>query len=203
MGRRYPLPARLLIAQTFRARTAGESRPFFLCAPGMARSAVTGAVSAAVVAAVAAGPSGEGLNVECRTENGLSMVVTDADDGAETLRAHAESSGRKPRGQASGASNTTAGPPPSRPEADERSAAIGGTRPSRKFQGLNRLPFELAASILSNSSLMSTTCSAKRYRALDAWKATGQTDRQTDRDLFPLANLYDHRLGVCRKAVGR
>lgn len=113
----------------------------------MARSAVTGAVSAAVVAAVAAGPSGEGLNVECRTENGLSMVGTDADDGAETLRAHAESSGRKPREQASGASNTTAGPPPSRPEADERSAAIGGTRPSRKFQGLNRLPFDISTPI--------------------------------------------------------
>jgi len=67
-----------------------------------------------------AGPSGEGLNMECRTEAGLSMVRTDAEDGAERLRAHAESSGRKPRGQASGASSTTAGSSPSRPEADER-----------------------------------------------------------------------------------
>ncbi|BCH21580.1 group II intron reverse transcriptase/maturase [Mesorhizobium sp. L-8-3] len=58
--------------------------------------------------------------MECRTEAGLSMVGTDAEDGAETLRAHAESGGRKPPGQALGASNTTAGPLPSRPEADER-----------------------------------------------------------------------------------
>ena len=48
------------------------------------------------------------------------MVRTDAEDGAETPRAHAESSGRKPRGQALGASDTTAGPGSSRPEANER-----------------------------------------------------------------------------------
>jgi RNA-directed DNA polymerase len=70
--------------------------------------------------AVVAGPSGEGLNMECRTEAGLSMVRTDAEDGVEMLRAHAESSGRKPRGQALGASDTTAGPSSPRPEANER-----------------------------------------------------------------------------------
>lgn len=70
--------------------------------------------------AVLAGPTGEGPNMECRTEAGLSMVKKDAEDGAERLRAHAESSGRKPRGQALGAPNTTAGPSTSRPEADER-----------------------------------------------------------------------------------
>lgn len=58
--------------------------------------------------------------MECRTENGLSMVGTDAEDGAETPSAHAESSGRKPRGQATGASETTAGLSLSRPEANER-----------------------------------------------------------------------------------
>ncbi len=70
--------------------------------------------------AVVAGSTGEGPNMKCRTEAGLSMVRKDAEDGAGTLRAHAESSGRKPRGQALGASSTTAGPSPSRPEANER-----------------------------------------------------------------------------------
>ncbi|EJL54162.1 hypothetical protein PMI09_02611 [Rhizobium sp. CF122] len=70
--------------------------------------------------AVVAGPSGEGLNMECRTEAGLSMVRTDAEDGVEMLRAQAGSSGRKSRGQVLGASDTTAGPLSSRPEANER-----------------------------------------------------------------------------------
>ncbi|HXV25317.1 MAG TPA: group II intron reverse transcriptase/maturase [Alphaproteobacteria bacterium] len=48
------------------------------------------------------------------------MMATEAEDGAERPHAHAESSGRKPSGQVSGASNITAGPSPSRPEADER-----------------------------------------------------------------------------------
>lgn len=35
--------------------------------------------------AVVAGPSGEGLNMECRTEAGLSMIRTDAEDGVGML----------------------------------------------------------------------------------------------------------------------
>lgn len=70
--------------------------------------------------AVVAGPSGEGLNMECGTEIGLSMVRTGAEVGAEMPCAQAESSGRKPRGQALGASDTTAGLLASRPEANER-----------------------------------------------------------------------------------
>ncbi|NNH57421.1 group II intron reverse transcriptase/maturase [Rhizobium laguerreae] len=48
------------------------------------------------------------------------MVRTDAEDGVEMLRAHAESSGRKPPGQVLGASDTTARPSSPRPEANER-----------------------------------------------------------------------------------
>lgn len=58
--------------------------------------------------------------MECRTEQGLSMMATEAEDGVERPHAHAENRGRKSRGQALGASNITAGPPRSRPEADER-----------------------------------------------------------------------------------
>lgn len=48
------------------------------------------------------------------------MAMKDAEHEAEMPRPHAESSGRKPQGQVLGASSATAGPIPSRPEADER-----------------------------------------------------------------------------------
>jgi RNA-directed DNA polymerase len=70
--------------------------------------------------AVVAVPNGEGRNMRCRTENGLSMVGQIAGNGANTPRTGAWSSGRKPRKQALVASIATAGPSPSRPEADER-----------------------------------------------------------------------------------
>jgi RNA-directed DNA polymerase len=53
-------------------------------------------------------------------EAGLSMMATDAECGAETPSARSESSGRKPQGQDLGASNTTARPDPSQPEAEMR-----------------------------------------------------------------------------------
>jgi len=48
------------------------------------------------------------------------MVIADAAYGDETPRARPESSGRKPRGQEAGASNATARPGSSRPEAERR-----------------------------------------------------------------------------------
>jgi RNA-directed DNA polymerase len=69
--------------------------------------------------AVVAVPNGEGPNMRCRTENGLSMDGQVAGNGANP-RTRAWSSGRKPRQHALVASITTAGPSPSRPEADER-----------------------------------------------------------------------------------
>ena len=45
--------------------------------------------------AVVAGPTGEGLNVQCLKELGSSMTIRDADGGAETPRAPSEDSGRK------------------------------------------------------------------------------------------------------------
>ena len=70
--------------------------------------------------AVVAVPNGEGPNMKCRTENGLSMVGQDAGNGADTSRTGARDSGRKPRNRALVASIATAGASPSRPEADER-----------------------------------------------------------------------------------
>jgi RNA-directed DNA polymerase len=70
--------------------------------------------------AVLVEPTDEGPNMERRTEVGLSMVTGDAAYGAEMLRARSESSGRKPRGQDAGASNTTARLKPSQPEAEMR-----------------------------------------------------------------------------------
>jgi len=55
-----------------------------------------------------------------RTEGGLSRVTGDAGDGAEMLRARSEGSGRKPREQDMGASNTTVGSLLSKPEAKMR-----------------------------------------------------------------------------------
>src|SRR6266852_5777924 len=48
------------------------------------------------------------------------MAMTDAEDGTEMPRAHAEGSGRKPREQAAGASSVTAGSLLSQPEAEVR-----------------------------------------------------------------------------------
>jgi RNA-directed DNA polymerase len=70
--------------------------------------------------AVVAVPSGEGRNMRCRTENGLSMDGQIAGNGANTPVPVPGSRGRKPRNHALVASIPTAGPPPSRPEADER-----------------------------------------------------------------------------------
>lgn len=71
-------------------------------------------------AVVVVAPDDEGLNVKRRREAGLSMVTTDAGDGAEMLHARPEDSGRKPREQGTGASLTTARPTPSDPEAELR-----------------------------------------------------------------------------------
>ena len=48
------------------------------------------------------------------------MTAGDADNGAEMPRARPEGSGRKPREQGTGASNVTAGPDRSAPEANVR-----------------------------------------------------------------------------------
>jgi len=70
--------------------------------------------------AVVAAPNGEGLNMKCRKEAGLSMMATDAEDGVEMPRACAENRGRKLREQAMGASTITAGSVPIQPEAEMR-----------------------------------------------------------------------------------
>jgi RNA-directed DNA polymerase len=70
--------------------------------------------------AVVAGPNGEGPNMECRTEKRSFDGEERCRSRGSNPRAHSGSSGRKPRGRVMGASNITAGPSPSRPEADER-----------------------------------------------------------------------------------
>ena len=70
--------------------------------------------------AVVAEPIGEGLNVKCRRKAGLSMVTTDAGDGAEMPHAHPKGSSRKLREQGKGASTTTARPQSSDPEGELR-----------------------------------------------------------------------------------
>lgn len=93
------------------------------------------------------------------------MVKTDAEDGPERLRAHAESSGRKPRVQALGASDTTAGPSSSRPEANER----------------------LMETILSRENLMAA------YRRVVANKGAPGIDKMTVDQLKPyLATHWPH-----------
>jgi hypothetical protein len=70
--------------------------------------------------AVVLEPIDEGLNVKCRRKAGLSMVTTDAGDGAEMPHARPKGSSRKLREQGTGASTTTARPYPPDPEAELR-----------------------------------------------------------------------------------
>ena len=95
----------------------------------LAASQVVGKGRQRSAEAIVAAPSGEGPNMQCRMEVGLSMVTGDAAYGDEIPRTRAESSGRKPRGQDAGASNTTARPEPSQPEVEMLVSFLDQHRP--------------------------------------------------------------------------
>jgi RNA-directed DNA polymerase len=97
-----------------------------------------------------------------RMEAGLSMVDADAGDRTEKLGARSESSGRQPQGQDTGASNTTAKPSPSQPEAEMR----------------------LMAAIVSRENMMTA------YQRVMANKGAPGIDRMTVKQLKPY--LMEH-----------
>jgi RNA-directed DNA polymerase len=97
-----------------------------------------------------------------RTEAGLSMVDADAGDRTEKLGARSEGSGRQPQVQDLGASNTTARPLPSQPEAEMR----------------------LMATIVSRENMMTA------YQRVVANKGAPGIDRMTVEQLKPY--LVEH-----------
>src|SRR5581483_9568135 len=114
--------------------------------------------------------------MERRTERGLSMAMTGAEGGAAMLRARPEGSGRQPREQDMGASSATAGPPPTRPEAEVRlmeeilsrdnmMAALRRVMANKGASGVDGMPVEqLRAYLTAHWPRIKEDLLAGRYR---------------------------------------